>query len=590
MTDRREASNTPIAPSNAGVEDRLDSWKEIAAYLRRGVRTVKRWEKEEGLPVHRHLHQRLGTVYASKAEVDAWMKTRGHPMAPANQEEVDVSTRPSLRSAPAVMALAIGAIAIVMLGYVFVFRGAVTPPATGRMMIAVLPFENLSGDAEQEFFSDGLTEEMITELGRLHPVRLGVIARTSSMLYKGAKKSIGQVATELHVDYLLDGSVRRDGDRVRISAQLIRGNDQTNVWAQNYDRELRGIVDVQSEVVRAIAERIQIALDPQVTARRSRAVNPSAYEAALRGRYFLERRTADDLRKARGWFERAIALDSTYALPYVGLADAHILSTTYADRAPSGEMPEARQAVLHALELDGDLPAAHASLGIIMSEYDWDWNGAGEQLRRAIDLNPSFSDAHERYSEYLSYIGRFDAAITEARLARRLDPLSVVNNALVGLVLYRARRYDEALVELKQAIEMDPAHPTPYLPLGLTYSMKDQHRDAVAALEKSVALAPESSELVAQLALAHGRAGEADTARLGLAKLRERSRSQHVSPFSFALVHTSLGESQTALDWLDQAYKEHDWYLCVLKTEPIFDPLRSNPRFQDLLRRMNFPL
>jgi tetratricopeptide (TPR) repeat protein len=242
------------------------------------------------------------------------------------------------------------------------------------------------------------------------------------------------------------------------------------------------------------------------------------------------------------------------------------------------------------LELDGDLPAAHASLGIIMSEYDWNWDGAGEQLRRAIDLNPSFSDAHERYSQYLSYIGRFDAAITEARLARQLDPLSVVNNALVGLVLYRARRYDEALVELKQAVEMNPAHPTPYLPLGLAYSMKDQHQEAVAALEKSVALAPESSELVAQLALAHGRAGQADTARSGLATLRERSRSQHVSPFSFALIHTSLGESQAALEWLEEAYKEHDWYLCVLKIEPIFDPLRSDPRFQDLLRRMNFPL
>jgi TolB-like protein/Tfp pilus assembly protein PilF len=587
VADLPEEPIPPRSLSRATAEDCLDSWKEIASYLRRGVRTVKRWEKEEGLPVHRHQHQRLGSVYAYKSEVDAWRQRRVQPLAATNDEVPAAAAVASRRRST--VALVLGALAFAILAYVLLPRKSAGPAPSPRVMIAVLPFENLSGDADQEFFSDGLTEEMITELGQLHPERLAVIARSSSALYKGVRKNVREVASELHVTYLLEGSVRREGDRVRISAQLVRGSDQTTVWTQTYDRSLGGIVDVQSEVVRAIAERVQVEFDPAAKVRRARPINPGAYEATLRGRHFLERRTAEDLRKARDWFERAISLDSTYALPHVGLADAHILSTTYADTAPESAMPQARQAVLQALRLDENLSAAHAALGIIMSEYDWDWLGAGEQLRRAIDLNPSFANAHERYAEYLSYVGRFDVALSEAALARQLDPLSVVNNALVGLVHYRARHYDEALVELKQAIDMDPSHPMPYLPQGLAYSMKGMHPQAVAALTKSLALAPESSELVAQLALAHGRAGQRDAAQSSLEQLRERSQRQRVSPFSVALGYLSVRQEQRALDYLEQGYKEHDWYLCVLKTEPILDPLRSDPRFQDLLRRMNFP-
>lgn len=572
------------------AEDRLDSWKEIAAYLRRGVRTVKRWEKEEGLPVHRHVHRRLGTVYAYKPEIDAWWGTRGVRLGPDDQAGAGAVEAPRRRTR-LLLTLAVAAAALVALAFPLWPRGATTPDTPGRVMLAVLPFENLSGDPNQEFFSDGLTEEMITELGQLNPVRLGVIARRSSMSYKGAKKSIPQVASELGVEYLLEGSVRRQGDRVRVTAQLIRATDQTHVWAQNYDRDLGGIVDMQSQVARAIADRIQLALDAdrQLSLTRTRMVAAGAHEATLRGRYFLERRTADDLRKALASFERAIALDPGYAPAYVGLADAHILSTTYADRTATAAMAEARQAVLKALELDEQLPEAHAWLGIILSEYDWDWTGAERQFRRAIDLNANFAYAHKLYAEHLSYVGRFDEAIAEARLARQLDPLSMVTNALVGVVLYRARRYDEALAELKPTIEMDPDHPMPYLPQGLAYTMKGLHGEAVAALEKALALAPESSEMIAQLAHAHARAGQSQRARAALDELHERSRRQHVSPFSLALVYTGLGESKEALDWLERAYQDRDWYLCVIKTEPILDPLRRDRRFQDLLRRVNFP-
>jgi Tfp pilus assembly protein PilF len=344
-------------------------------------------------------------------------------------------------------------------------------------------------------------------------------------------------------------------------------------------------------VVRAIADQVQVTLDrdAQAALRRSLAVHPEAYEAALRGRYFLDRRTADDLRRALDWFQRAVAIDARYALAYVGLADAHMLSATYADVPAKEAMTKAREAVLTALALDDQLPAAHAWLGIIQSEYDWDWMAAERQFRRAIELNPNYAYAHKLYAEYLSYVGRFDAAVTEARLARDLDPLSIVTNTLVGLALYRARQYDAALLALSQAIEMDPNHPMAYLPLGLVHIMKGQLDEAIAALMKASTLTPESSEIVAQLAHAHALAGHRDRTRAALDDLLERSQQQHVSPFSFALIHTGLGESQAAIDWLERAYDERDWYLCVLKTEPILDPLRNEPRFQALLRRMNFP-
>jgi len=584
------------APRAAGASgtaaDRLDSWKEIAAYLRRGVRTVRRWEKVEGLPVHRHLHQRLGTVYAYKPEIDAWWEARGQRLAHEPEQERDEPSAPRRRNwrAAALIAGALAGVATLTYYRWPASRVAPTPP-TGRVMLAVLPFENLSGTPDQDFFSDGLTEEMITELGRLNPDRLGVIARTSTMPYKGARKSVAEIAAELRVDYLLEGSVRREGNRVRITTQLIRASDQTHLWADDYDRDLAGVLDVQSQVSRAIADRIQLSLAPDRPGgvRQARTTNPSAHEAALRGRYFLERRTADDIRKARESFERAIQQDPGYALAYVGLADAHILSITYADAPAKETMANARAAVLKALELDANLPDAHAWLGVILAEYDWNWTGAAGELRRAVDLNPNFAYAHKLYAEYLSYVGRFDQAIAEAKLARQLDPLSIVTNSLVGIVLYRARRYDEALTELERTIEMDPDHPMPYLPQGLAYVMKDMPDEALTAFRKGLSLTPESSEMVAQIAYASGRAGRRDEARTLLNELRKRSRSQHVSPFFFAVAHAGLGETTAAVEWLEKAYGERDWLLCVLKTEPILDPLRADTRFQDLLRRMNFP-
>lgn len=464
-------------------------------------------------------------------------------------------------------------------------------PADARPMLAVLPFENVSGDPDQEYFSDGLTEELTTRLGQIDASRLGVIARTSVMGYKGTTKPIREISRELGVDFVLEGTVRSADSRIRVSAQLIRASDETHLWADSFDRTLGDMLPVQTEIARAVAGELQLRLPgaDASTWRASQQVSWEAHEAALRGRYFLEQRTAEGIRTARTHFERAIAMEPGYALAHVGLADAHILSATYADIPTDEAMGRARESLLRALALGEHEPAAHAWLGIVLAEYDWDWTGAETAFRRALELNPNFAYAHKLYAEHLSYLGRFEEAIAEARLARRLDPLSVVTNTIVGLVLYRARQYESAIAALERAIELNPDHPMPYLPMGLALSMLKRHDEAVAALEKGAAASDQNSEMLAQLALVYGRAGRTDRARAVQSELRQRSRIHPVSPFAVALVYTGLDERQAAVEALESAYEAREWYLAVLKTEPILDPLRQEPGYQDLLRRLNFP-
>jgi TolB-like protein/Tfp pilus assembly protein PilF len=579
------------APMQRG-DDRLDSWKAIAAYLRRGLRTVRRWEKEEGLPVHRHVHQRLGSVYAYKSELDVWRDSRG---APLRRELVPENKLPEPKRlpTPAVrrglwIAAAVVVTAATALAAYGILRPGVEPLASAdRVMLAVLPFENLSATSAQEFFSDGLTEELITELGRLNPERLGVIARTSAMQYKGTTKGADEIARDLGVDYLVEGSVRHDGDRVRISAQLIRASDQTHLWAESYDRASQDFLSIQTGVARTVATKIRVQLSDAPTVRPR--VGTEAYEAYLRGRYHLEHRTAESISTARRWFERAVALEPRYASAYVGIADSHILAVTYAEAAPAESMQRARQAVETALEIDERLPEAHAWLGIILTEYDWNWTRAEQAFRRAIELDPNFAYAHKLYAEYLSYVGNFDAALAEARLARRLDPLSVVTNSMLGFVLYRARRYEEALEPLEEALELSPDHALPHLGIALAYSQLGRHDAAIAALETARSLSPGNSELIAQLGYAFARAGRVEEAQRLLVELETRAESRYVAPFHFAIVYAGLGDVARAVDWLEQSFRDRLWLMCVVKTDAIFDPLRSDERFQTLVRRLDFP-
>jgi TolB-like protein len=393
--------DTPDPSGEAGsIADRLDSWKEIAAHLRRSLATVQRWEKREGLPVHRHLHGKLGSVWARKSEIDAWwverrLQLEAPPPSGVAEEGRAMPRRPrGLWLKLAGVTLALGAALLLVL------RGEGRgrwPSAAGRTMIAVLPFENLTGDPQQEFFCDGITEEMITLLGGLGPERLGVIARTSSMKLKGARKDVREIGRELGVGYVLEGSVRRDGDRVRIAAQLILASDQTHLWAQSYDRDVADILAVQTGVARAVANQIRLELTPRQQARLTsgRTVNHQAFDAYLRGRHELNRRSADSVEHAIRYFRAAIEADPAYVAPHAGLADSYNQLGTFAIGAQSPRETRrlARSAAQAALAIDDQLAEAHAALGYA-DLYDWSWKPAESSLRRALELNPSYPWAH----------------------------------------------------------------------------------------------------------------------------------------------------------------------------------------------------
>ena len=467
-------------------------------------------------------------------------------------------------------------------------------PSSGqeKSVLLVLPFQNLSADAEQEYFSDGLTEEMITQLARLQPERLAVIARTSAMHYKGTNKTIDQIGRELGVHYILEGTVRREGKRVRISAQLVRASDQAHVWAGSYDRELSGILAVQNEVAQAVAREIRITLSEHEQTRlaSTRPVVAEAHEAYLRGRFFWNKRTPESLRKAIAHFERAIEIDAGYAAPYAGLADAHLLLLEHADAPPEQGLPKARAAALKALEIDSELAEAHTSVAMIKFCQDWDWTGAEEGFQRAVSLNPNYVTAHHWYALLLATTGRLDEARVEIERAVKLDSLSSLMRTAAGWRVYAAaRQYDQAAHELRLGVELDPLNGTAHRRLGAVYVLAGKHKEAIAELREGVRLSGETPIAQADLGHAYGVAGMQAEVRKVLDELRRLSRSHYVDATRFALVYTGLGERDRAMEWLEKAYERRDMGLIMLRPDPRFDPLRNDPRYQSLIRRMKLP-
>jgi serine/threonine protein kinase/tetratricopeptide (TPR) repeat protein len=462
------------------------------------------------------------------------------------------------------------------------------PPA-GKIMLAVLPFANLSADPEQEYFSDGLTEEMIAQLGSLQPQRLGVIARTSAMRYKKTEKSIDQIGRELGVSYVLEGSVRKAGTRVRITAQLVQVSDQTHLWAENYEREATDILRVQSQVARRIAKSLAVELLPAQKARLAapRQVNPEAHEAYLKGRMFWNRRGHEDLIRAIQFFQWAIEKDARYALAYTGLADAHI-NLGWNGYAPAKEAyVEGKKATLKALDLDDGLAEAHTSLAPVLAYLELDWSAAEGKFLRAIELNPSYANAHHWYSFLLASLGQVEKATAEIKRARELDPFAPRINAHVGLMCYLEREYDEALKELRTALELDPAHAITYRYLGSVLVQKGMYAEAIAALLKSADLQEPSAgfDLARTYALAGQRAEAIET----LSKLKELAKRNYVNPYFFAYPYTGLGETDEAFVWLEKAIQVRSLWYYELAADPRFDPLRADLRFKALLRGMNLP-
>jgi serine/threonine protein kinase/tetratricopeptide (TPR) repeat protein len=456
--------------------------------------------------------------------------------------------------------------------------GRLRPPQIRS--IAVLPLANLSGDPLEDYFADGVTEALITELAQIGGLR--VISRTSIMVYKGAKKPLPQIARELQVDAVVDGSVQRSGDKVRINAELIEASADRHLWAKSYERDLRDILTLQSAVAKAIADEIQIKLTPQEQARlaKSRQVNPEALEAYLAGRFYWNKRTAEGLEKSIAYFQRAIAKDPNYALAYAGLADSyHVLPELSA--VPVEEaFPKARSAALKALEIDDSLGEAHSALANIKEDYDWDWKGAEKEYKKAIELSPGHVLAHASYSNLLFELGRLPEALSEARVAQQLDPLSAIANDNLSAVLYYAGQYDQAVEQCRKTLDIDPLSPQAHRHLGQIYVQKQFYGEAVSELKKAMELSRGSTEALAELGYVFGVSGKKEDARHVLVELKSATDA---SAYRLAIVYAGLSEKQKALEALKEAVNRRSPGVVHLKVSPVFQELRSDERFQELL-------
>jgi TolB-like protein len=485
-----------------------------------------------------------------------------------------------------------GAVAVMLAGIALVLMRLRSPtpaqsasPRHTISSIAVLPLDNFSADPNQEYFADGMTDELTTDLATISALR--VVSRGSVMQYKGAHRPpTPQIAKALNVDVVVEGSVMRSGDKVRISAQLIDASADKHLWARNYERDSRDVLALQDELALAIARQINIELTPQEQARLSNArpVNPQAHDAYLKGRYFLSSYTEQGVRKAIEQFEQSSKRDPTFSLPYTGLADAYSYGEDF--YFPANEvMPKAKAAAEKALQLDGSLAEAHASLAMIKWQYDFDWEGGESESRRAIALNPNYAEAHHYYGYLLGWRGRLDESLAEMRLASELDPLSAgITNDVAFPLIFQAK-YEAAKEQIRRALELDSNFYLAHLCLGWADIERRKFREAIPEIQLA-RVADSPPFVTGWLGYAYAAAGEHDKAHATLAELNQMSARRFVSPFCTALVHLGLGDKKRALDGLDNAYEARSQWLCLLKISRIFDPLRSEPRFIALLKKV----
>src|ERR1700678_4306137 len=471
---------------------------------------------------------------------------------------------------------------------VWLFRSHGRAPA-GIRSLAVLPLENLSGDASQNYFADGMTDELITDLAQISALR--VISRTSAMVYKGARKPLPQIARELNVDAVVEGTVLRSGDQVRITAQLIEASTDKHLWSQSYEGELRDTLALQKRVARAIADQIRINLTPREQAglKTVKVVNPEAYESYLKGRYFWNKRTADGLRVALAYFNEAIEEDPRYAQAYSGLADTYALlgDWQYAVMTPAEAYPKAKAAALKAVELDSSLGEAHNSLAFMLDGFDWDLDSGGKEFRRAIELSPGYATAHHWYAWHLALLGRYDEAIAEMKKAESLDPLSLIINADLAELLVLAHSYDESIRQSRKTIEMDPHFTMAHNQLAEAYLQKPMYDQAIAELQQAVQLSGGSPTCIANLARAYSLSGKRSEAMKLLNDLKSSSTARDSHASEVATIYASLGDKDEAMVWLEKGYAER--FNPGVLIRPGFGPLPTDPRFQDLVHRVGLP-
>lgn len=455
--------------------------------------------------------------------------------------------------------------------------------------IAVLPFENLTGDPQQEYLADGMTDGLVTNLGKIGALR--VISRTTGMHYKGTRMPLPEIASELHVDAIVEGTVQGSGNRLRITANLLFAPTDRHLWSESYERDLGDVLVLQSELTRAIAGQINVKLTPQEHARlaSSRPVNPEAYRLCLLGRFYWNKRTEDGFRKAIGFFQRAIEIDPSYAPGYAGVADSYNLLGDYSYLRPRDAYPKAKAAVRKALQFDESSAETHTSLAFVQFDYDWDWASSEKEYKRAIELNPNYGTAHQWYSDYLSAMRRYPEALAESKRALELDPLSPAINVNQWHRYWFMRQYDTEIRGLQETASLFPEFSNTYGTLAFAYLATGRHQEAIVALQKLRSLSGASPADIAALAQAYAKGGMRGYYLWEIRRLTEESKHRYVRPAHIARLFTYLGEKDQAFSYLEKAYDEHDWHLTRLQVDPVWDPLRSDPRFQDLVRRMNFP-
>jgi len=452
--------------------------------------------------------------------------------------------------------------------------------------IAVLPLQDLSDEPSHDYFADGMTEALITSLAKIKALR--VISRTSAMQYKGARKTLPQIARELNVDAVIEGSVLRSGERVRITAQLVHAPCDQHLWAESYERDFRDILSLQSEIARHVANEVRIILTPEERARlgSARQVNPEAHEFYLKGRYYWNKRTEESVRKALSFFHRAIDADPTYAQAYAGLADSYNILGYYNTLPPIEAYPKAKAAALKALELDRSLAEPHATLGVVKRDFEWDWSGAEEEFRQAIELNPGCADAYHWHGTLLSMLGRHAEGIREKTRALAIDPLSVVVKTDLARMFYYSRDYDQSLEQYRAALEMDPNFGSAQLWLAHVHQQKGLFEQAISELRTGMCLSSDSTFALAKLGHGYAMAGRRDEAHAVLNQLNASAGQRYVSPYDIAMVHVGLQENDEAFAWLHRAFEQRSLWLGYLNVEPQLDLLRSDKRFQGLLRQV----
>jgi len=522
------------------------------------------------------------------------MVTSSAPPSPV-VADLQISQRSQKRLPKWPILIAFVLVALITSGLILRSRLTKSPKTiTKRAILVVLPFLNLSADQREDYFADGMTEEMITQLGSLDPQHLGVIARTSSMQYKGAKKGAAQVARELGVDYLLEGSVRRSGQRVRVTAQLIQASDQTHLWAADFDRDLSEVLKLQSELALAISSKIQLTLSPPARARLAEApsLNAAAYESYLQGLHDWDLRTRPAVLRAVAEFQQAIALDPNYAPAHAALARAYSLAPVFGAMTPMESMPKAREAAQRAISLDPSFAAGHSTLGFVLAHYDFDWPAAEGEYLRALDLNPNDAYAHFFYSNsYLSPLGLHAEAIDEMQKAVAIDPFSAPVQSFLGRTYIWARQYDKAIAQFRKCAEMFPGFPINQERLAQLYASRGRFEEAIAEDTKARLFAGEEqgSTLQKEAALrdAWTTGGSQGYWRqlLEFTQLPVNPPETYNSPFGTAILYAQLGEKSKALDSLERAFDQRSLSMTELAIEPAFDSIRRDPRFQTLLRR-----